>query len=35
MNRNLKAFQRESAENKSDKDGIDDGKDHFMELAQE
>ena len=35
MNRNLKAFQRESAENKSDKDGIDDGRYHFMELAQD
>ena len=35
MNRNLKALQWESDDNNSGKDGIDDGEDHFKELAQE
>ena len=34
MNRNLKALQRESDDDNSGKDGIDDGEDDFKELAQ-
>ena len=35
MNRNLPALQWKSDNNNSGKDGTDDGKDDFKELAQE
>ena len=35
INRNLIALQRESDDNNSGKDGIEDGEDDFKELTQE